>query len=149
PDFGSPDFGSPDFGSPDFGDVDYQTQILSTVDPPPPQSPDCPSCGLKSTNKIDRVTLSLAAPGTGRISKYNLYRKNADAPGSQFPFLRSAPGGASIVTTDDITAAYNVRYFYRATALASSGTSTIESVPSNEADGIVKHLFVTSNVTKP
>jgi hypothetical protein len=149
PDFGSPDFGSPDFGSPDFGDVDFQTQILSTVDPPPHQSPDCPSCGLKVTNKIDRVTLSLTAPGTGQINNYHFYRKNADVPGSPFTFLKSAPGGAAVVTTDDTTAAFNVGYIYRATAVASSGTSTIESIPSNEANGIVKHLFVTSNVTKP
>jgi hypothetical protein len=147
-DFGSADFGSADFGSADFGDEDYRTRTLATLDPPPPPSPSCPTCGLKATNKIDRITLNFTSPDT-HVDLYNIYRKSDQLGDPGFQFLKSVAGGVSTITTDDTTVSYNVTYTYVVRSQATINGKTVESGKSTEASGIVKHLFVRVDLTMP
>ncbi|MEO8658238.1 MAG: hypothetical protein ABI693_07195 [Bryobacteraceae bacterium] len=143
-DLGAIDLGAIDLGAIDLGDINYETAVLSTVASPPPPSPDCPTCGLLSTNKIDRITLQWTAPDTGSVSSYNIYRSSAVSPTPTF--LKSVPGGQAATTADDIvngtTTLYNTAYTYYVTTVVVSGSKIVESSPSNTATGIVKRLFV-------
>lgn len=143
-DLGAIDLGAIELGAIELGDVDYETAVLSTVDPPPPPSPDCPTCGLRSTNLIDRITLNWTAPTTGAVANYNIYRSSAANP---LPvFFRSVPGGLSALTTSDVangtTTLFNTQYTYYVTSLVVLNGAIVESLPSNTATGIVKRLFV-------
>ena len=143
-DLGQTDLGQTDLGQTDLGDEDYITHVLSTIDPPPPPSPDCPTCGLKAASKLDRITLSWTAPGTGQIQSYNIYRSDPLHP---IPvLLRNVPGGQPQPTTDDVVDSsatlYNTSYTYYVTSLVLIGSNINESAPSNTATGIVKHLYV-------
>gem|GEM_PF-394090 len=144
-DLGVSDLGVSDLGALELGDIDYETAVLSSIDPPPAPSPSCPNCGLRATVAFDRITLNWTAPDTGSVLNYNLYRSTSGLPGS-FTFLKSAPGGAAAATTDDApngsTTQFNTNYTYYVTSLVNVRGIIVESLPSNLVSGIVKRIFV-------
>jgi hypothetical protein len=144
-DLGVSDLGAIELGAVELGELDYDTAVLSSVDPPPPASTTCPTCGLRATNLIDRIRLNWTAPETGSVMTYNVYRSLTGTPGS-FVFLRSLPGGAPALTVDDIadgtTTRFNTTYVYHVTSMVRVNSSLVESLPSNQASGIVKRIFV-------
>jgi uncharacterized protein YjbI with pentapeptide repeats len=142
-DLGQADLGQADLGQADLGDIDFPAMVLSSVEPPPTPSADCPDCGLKATNKIDRITLSWKAPTTGEIQGYNIYRSIGGAPATLW---RTVAGGGATITTDDIVdgsgTLFNTTYTYAATAVTIVEGAPIESGYSNQVSGIVKRLFI-------
>ncbi len=135
-DLGVNDLGVNDLGAIDAGDVDYETAVLSTIDPPP---------GVSAVNGLDRVTLSWTAPATGSVASYNLYRLT---PGNLVPvFIKNVPGGQASGTADDSIGAntqYNVNYTYFVTSVVLRAGLLIESGPSNTANGIIKRVYITA-----
>jgi len=144
-DLGVSDLGVSDLGALELGDIDYETAVLSSIDPPPAPSPSCPNCGLRATVAFDRITLNWTAPDIGSVLNYNLYRSTSGLPGS-FTFLKSAPGGAAATTTDDApngsTTQFNTNYTYSVTSLVNVRGTIVESLPSNLVSGIVVRIFV-------
>jgi hypothetical protein len=127
----------------DAGDLDFETVALSTIDPPPPPG-SCPTCGLFATPKIDRITLNWTAPETGKIASYNVYRSS---PANPVPtFLANVVGGSTTLNYDDVvnssTTLYNVTYTYTVTSVVLINSQMNESLPSNAASAVVKHLFI-------
>ena len=147
----------------DAGDLDYSTLILSSVDPPPPQSPSCPTCGLVATSTLSSIVDNWLPPDIGYNLTYNLYRCAAVAPANSCTpsgpaFKQNIPGaGGAPSYTDAVSdlldsgaacptasTCYNTPYVYTATTLAILNSKQIESGFSNTAAGIVKHLFITA-----
>jgi hypothetical protein len=131
----------------DAGELDFETVVLSTIEPPPPQTPSCPTCGLTATPKIDRITLSWTAPDIGHVASYNIYRSDPTHPTPAL--LGSVAGGVSALTYDDIanstSTLYNTTYIYYITSVVLVDSQLNESLPSTTASGIVKHLFITAD----
>lgn len=146
-DLGVSDLGVSDLGALELGDIDYETAVLSSIDPPPGPSPSCPDCGLRASSRIDRITLNWTAPDTGSVLQYNIYRKSPANP-TVFTFLKSAPGGSAATTADDIVDSsatlFNTSYMYYVTSIVNVRGTVVESLPSNTATGFVKRLFVTA-----
>ena len=146
-DLGETDLGETDLGETDLGELDFEGYSLGSLEPPPPATPDCPTCGLKSINKIDRITLTWTAPD-GHVDTYNVYRTDA---AHLTPFkIASIPGGVPALTFDDVINAttptvYNTTYTYYVTSAVLIGDKSQESPPSATASGIVKHLFITAD----
>ena len=144
-DLGVSDLGALELGALELGELDYETAVLSSIDPPPAPSPSCPTCGLRAANLVDRITLNWTAPDTGAVLSYNIYR-SSPANAGVFTFLKSVPGGAAASTTDDIvngtTTLVNTVYTYYVTSLVNVNGKVVESLPSNQATGIVKRLFI-------
>lgn len=142
---GVSDLGALELGALELGDVDYETSVLSTIDPPPGPSPSCPACGLQAASLVDRIRLTWSAPETGNVLSYNIYR-NSPANPTVFTLLRSVPGGQATLTADDAvngsTTLFNTAYSYYVTSFVQAGGNTVESLPSNQASGMVKRIFI-------
>jgi hypothetical protein len=127
----------------DAGDINFETMVLSTIEPPPPPG-SCPTCGLVATPKIDRISLTWTAPETGNISSYNVYRSDAGHP---IPSLiASVPGGVGQLSFDDVvngsSTLYNTAYTYSVTSVVLVNSLLNESQPSTTASGIIIHLYI-------
>lgn len=127
----------------DAGDLDFETVVLSTIDPPPPPG-SCPTCGVFAISKVDRITLNWTAPDTGRIASYNVYRSDSANPIPRR--IASIPGGATAFSYDDVVDSsltlYNTTYTYSVTSVVLIDSKQNESLPSNTASGVVKRLYV-------
>ncbi len=131
----------------DAGELDYDTAVLSSVDPPI----------VAVTNTIGSIMGSLIPPDNGNIASYNIYRCAGAGCTPAAPAFRSIAGGTAtptfIDTVNDFVHAgascpasatcYNTVYRYTGTSVALLNSKLIESVFSQPpVDSEVKHQFV-------
>jgi len=139
-DLGQTDLGQTDLGQTDLGDVDYAT-VIATLDPTSPAQP------LTAASSLTGITLNWGAPSIGQIRQYLIYRSD---PVNTTPALIGTVNVAPPVpavntytdTVNSTTTLYNVNYTYFVASVDINGTI---SSPSNNAGGIVDHLFIAAN----
>ena len=139
-DLGQTDLGQTDLGQTDLGDVDYDT-VISTLDATSPSQP------LTAASSLTGITLSWGTPSVGQIRQYLIYRSDPlhTAPTLVGTVNVGPPVAATNTWTDTVnstTTLYNTNYTYFVASADVNGTT---SSPSNNASGIVKHLFITAN----
>jgi hypothetical protein len=136
-------------------DENQDTHNASSIDPPPPPSPDCPKCGLTATGEVSDILL-LWTPPPSKVQSYNIYRcfgvcvptvQNlfANAPGGAKPSFKDVVNDTSPLHTGAACPAgltcYNTTYTYAVTALVLVNGNLNESAMSNTASGMVNHQF--------
>lgn len=148
-DLGATDLGATDLGATDLGaEVDYITTVSSI-------SATNPAQPLTATSSLTGITLNWGAPALGQIRVYNIYRSDPNNPFTT-TYIGSVAGSPPVTTyTDTVTQLssvgpapvggtgtyYNTPYTYYVTSVDINGT---QSGPSNTANGIVNHVFITA-----